>query len=99
MILGWFEASGAKQFGTSLARFFIDRVPVEAQMNEKKFAAKTQDVLQKMTRQVHEFRAANKIGIYKRAQIGNAYKWTLKDSGYNEQYVEKLTLWLMTTFE
>ena len=98
MILGLFEAREAKVFGASLARFYLERVPLEAQLNEKKFAAKTQEVLQKMARQVQDFRAKNKIGIYKRAQVGNAFKWTLKDAGYDEAYIEKLTLWLMTTF-
>jgi hypothetical protein len=99
MILGWFKAPEAKAFGTALARFYVERVPLEAQMNEKKFAAKTQEVLGKMARQVRDFKVKNKMGIYKKAQVGNAFKWTLKDAGYNEQYVEKLTLWLMTTFE
>jgi hypothetical protein len=96
MVLGWFEASDAKAFGTSLARFYAERIPPEAPMNDKKFAAKTQDVLQKMARQVQEFRAAKKIGIYKKAQVGNAFKWTLKDAGYDEKYIEQLTLWLVS---
>jgi hypothetical protein len=96
MVLGWFEASDAKAFGSSLARFYAERVPLEAQMNEKKFAAKTQDVLQKMSRQVQEFKASKKIGIYKKAQIGNAFKWALKDAGYDEKYIEQLTLWLVS---
>jgi hypothetical protein len=96
MILGWFEASEAKAFGTSLARFYAERIPLEAQVNEKKFAAKTQEVLQKMGRQVNEFKASKKIGIYKKAQVGNAFKWALKDAGYNEKYIEQLTLWLVS---
>lgn len=98
MVFGWFEAREAKEFGALLARFYAERVPVEAQINEKKFAAKTQEVLQKMARQVQEFKSKTRVGIYKKAQIGNAFKWTLKDAGYDEQYVEKLTLWLMTSF-
>jgi len=96
MLLSWFDAGEAKAFGASLARFFAERVPQESPWNEKKFAAKSQDVLQKMARQVQEFKATRKIGIYKKAQIGNAFKWALKDAGYNEQYIERLTLWLVT---
>jgi hypothetical protein len=99
MVLGWFDARKAKEFGAELARFFIQRVPLDAQVNEKKFAAKTQEVLGKMSLQVRTFKQGNKVGIYQKAQLGNAFKWTLKDSGYNEAYVEKLTLWLMTAFE
>lgn len=99
MILGWFRAGEAKAFGASLAHFYAERIPVEAQVNEKKFAAKTDEVLRKMARQVQEFRAKNSVSIYKKAQIGNAFRWTLQDAGYNEKYVQHLTVWLMTTFE
>jgi hypothetical protein len=99
MILGWFGAGEAKEFGTGLARFYIERVPLEVQLNDKNFAKKTQEVLEKMARQVAEFKAKNKVGIYKKAQIGNAFKWTLRDSGYKEEYVERLTLWLMTNIK
>lgn len=99
MVLGWFDARKAKDFGSGLARFFIERVPLDAQLNEKKFAAKTQEVLGKMASQVRAFKQDNKLGIYQKAQLGNAFKWTLRDSGYNEAYVEKLTLWLVTAFE
>lgn len=99
MIFKWFDASEAKAFGTLQAQYFMERIPLEAQLNEKKFAAKTKDALEKMNLQVRKFKEDHKLSVYKRAQVGNAFKWLLRDAGYDEAYVEKLTLWLMTQFE
>lgn len=99
MFFNWFDAREAKAFGMSLAQMFMEKVPLEAQLNEKKFAARMQDVLQKMAARVRDFRKGAEVNLYKKAQLGNAFKWALRDSGYDEAYVEKLTLWLMTQFK
>ena len=95
MILSWFDAQKAKDFGTSLAAFFIERVPVKDRIEEEKFAAKTQKILAQMARQVTQFKAQNKLNTYKKAQLGNAFKWTLKDAGFEGAYIDQLTKWLM----
>ena len=41
-MFGWFDAREAKQFGTSLAAFYIAQMPASLAVGEKKFAAKTQ---------------------------------------------------------
>lgn len=97
MILGWFDASDAKAFGTTLARFYSERIPLEAQGDEKKFAARTRTTLEGMASQVRQFKTRNQLGVYRKAQLGNAFRWSLRDAGYDEQYVERLTVWLMTT--
>jgi hypothetical protein len=33
--------------------------------------------------------------MYKTAQMGNAFKWALKDAGYDDAYVDRLTEWLV----
>ena len=69
MILSWLDARAATEFGTSLAAFFVQRVPVDAKMSEKKFAAKAQEVLTKMALQVDRFKAQNKLNTYKKAKL------------------------------
>jgi hypothetical protein len=54
------------------------------------------DVMQKLSSRVQDFKANKKIGIYKKAQVGNAFKWALNDAGYCEKYIEQLTLWLVS---
>ena len=95
MILSWFDASEAKKFGNSLAIFFVDRIPPASQIADKAFAQKTDKVLSKMTTQIVKFKLEHKLNAYKKAQLGNAFKWALKDAGVSTEYVNKLTQWLM----
>jgi hypothetical protein len=95
MILSWFDARQAKEFGTSLAVFFIERIPAKQDIGEKKFTEKSQKTLDQMTAQITQFKMQNKLNTYKKAQLGNAFKWTLKDAGLAPTQVDQLTKWLM----
>lgn len=97
MVLDWLDATQAKEFGTSLAVFFIEKVPADGiqKVDDKQFARKTKKVLTTMTTQITEFRKRNSLNIYKRAQLSNAFKWTLKDAGYSTEYINELTMWLV----
>lgn len=95
MILDWFDARQAKLFGASLAVFFVERIPPNQQIDEKKWAVKTQRTLSQMSNQIAGFKLQNKLNTYKKAQLGNAFKWALKDAGLAAQQVDRLTQWLM----
>ena len=95
MLFNWFNAAEANQCGTELARFFRERMPVDTQKNEKEFAAKTSELLSKVSLRLNQFKATNKLNFYAKAQLANSFKWTLKDAGYETKYVDDLTEWLV----
>lgn len=95
MVFGWFDAREAKQFGASLGAYYAAQMPVDRELNDKKFAAKTQSTLRSMAGKVDAFQAAHRLNGYKKAQLSNAFKWSLKDVGYDAAYVDKLTDWLV----
>jgi hypothetical protein len=95
MLFSWFDAAAAKEFGSELARFYAERLPADSGANEKKFAAKTKEVLDKMALRVAQFKEANTLNTYKKAQLGNAFKWVLRDAGYDTAYIDRLTSWLV----
>lgn len=95
MILSWFDATEAKKFGAALAHFFVEKIPPVSQIGDKAFAQKSDKVLHQMADQVSRFKLANKLNTYKKAQLGNAFKWTLKDAGIVPEYADDLTKWLM----
>jgi hypothetical protein len=96
MLPNWLDASPAIKFGESLAQFFLDSAPHDPKVSEKKFATKTNAVLEKMDRRISTFKADHKLNLYKKAKMGNAFKWALRDSGHDKEYIDKLTDWLMT---
>jgi hypothetical protein len=94
-VFSFFDASSAKQFGAELARFYMERMPLNIVIKDKQFAVKSQKIIDQMDLQVKAYRQKNKLNFYKVAQIGNAFKWALKDAGYEDAYIDKLTQWLV----
>jgi hypothetical protein len=98
-MLKMFDAKEEQAFGKALAQFYIERVPFEPPWSEKKFAAKTQEVLRKVDLQIQQFKSRRSLNLYKKAKLGNVFKWTLRDAGYDTEYVDGLTEWLMTRLQ
>ena len=97
-MLQWLSASEAQAFGRSLANVFCERVPVESRMSEKQFAAKTKAVLRTMETQIAQYRSSHSTNFYQKAQLGNAFKWSLRDVGYESAYVDEITEWVILHF-
>lgn len=96
MILKWFDAREATEFGEKLARLLIERTPdADAQVGERMKSKKHVAMLHQLEQQVTRFRDDHKLNIYTKAQLGNKFKWTLKERGYDAAYVDQLTNWLM----
>ena len=98
-MLSFLDAKDAKAFGTEMAHFYITRVPPNAVMKEKEkqLANKAKQAMESMANRITAFKKQNALNIYKVAQMGNAFKWTLKDAGYSESYVDKLTQWFIVS--
>lgn len=94
-VFSFFDASSAKEFGAGLARFYMDRMPLNIAVKDRQFAAKSVKLLEQMELQVKAYRQKEKLNFYKVAQIGNAFKWALKDAGYDDAYIDNLTQWLV----
>ena len=95
MLFGWFDATEAKKFGESLGSFFLQNMPVGSLFGEKAFAQKTDKLMKQMVVQIEQFTAKHKLNTYKKAQLGNAFNWKLKDAKVSEDYADKMTRWLM----
>ena len=77
----------------------MERMPLAIRVNERQFAAKSKHVFDKMGDRVALFKQQNKLNTYKIAQMGNAFKWSLKDAGYDDDYVNKLTQWFIVRIQ
>jgi hypothetical protein len=95
MLFGWFDTREARAFGAALARTFIDQVPLEGKLTDKKFEHKAKASISNIGRQVAEHNQRRRLNFLQKASLGNSFKWTLKDAGYEQAYVDKLTDWLV----
>ena len=95
MGLSWFDATEAKAFGETLAQMLIERTPADDTIGKGRLTKKHEAMLHQLERHVSKFRDEHTLNIYKKAQLGNRFKWTLKDKGYDDAYIDLLTNWLM----
>ena len=42
------------------------------------------------------YHTENRLGIYKKAKLGNAFKWRLKELGYSDEFAERATKDIVT---
>jgi hypothetical protein len=95
-MLNWFDASEAQKFAETLARLLMENLPLDAPASKEKRIAKQQEaILSKLSQEILRFKQQNKLNVYKKAKLGNTFKWTLKDAGYDSTYIDQLTTWLM----
>ena len=94
-MFSFLDARAAKAFGAEMARFYMERIPREAALKEKQFASKSKHVIGKMSLHIATYKKREKLNIYKVAQMGNAFKWALRDAGYSDDYIDKLTQWFI----
>jgi hypothetical protein len=94
-MLDWFDAREAKAFGAALANDFIRQVEPARKLPQGKFAKKADSALAKIARDTAEFCKSHRLNVYKKSQLTNQFKWAMKDAGYDDEYVDKLTDWLV----
>lgn len=97
-MFAWFDAREAKSFGSALAHDFRERMPLSNKPKDKKFEAKAKSALIELSTKIQSFQRTNKLNGYKKAQMANAFKWTLLEGGYDPKYVSELTEWLLLQF-
>jgi hypothetical protein len=97
-MFSWFDASEAQQFGTTLAEFFIERIPAEDSGKKDKAMIKKQEVINKMLLQIEIFKVNHKLNLFKKAKLANAFKWKLLDAKYDTEFVDELTKTLLINF-
>jgi hypothetical protein len=92
MVMGWFDAREAEAFGITLAKYFRDRVPPGATADSPKAANKHQQAVQGMLQLRDHFGATHKLNLYKKAKLANAFKWDLREAGYDDALINRLTM-------
>ncbi|CAN5416465.1 hypothetical protein BH11PSE11_BH11PSE11_00830 [soil metagenome] len=95
MIFSWFDAKEAKEFGELLAQMLIERTPVDEAVSKRTVTKKHEAMLHQLTQQITQFKLEHKLNFYKKAKLGNSFKWTLREKGYDVEYVDQMTTMLM----
>jgi hypothetical protein len=88
----WFDAREATEFGVELAEFFSRRVsPQSIPAVEKKPLLRATEVIASLQGKLRRFAVDNRLNVYKKAKLANAFQWYLLDKGYDKEIIEELT--------
>ena len=92
MIFGWFDAREATDAGTALAEFLAERLPVDSAGGKHKQSEKKQkELFPKLFAQADRSKSEHRLNVFKKAKLGNAFKWKLLDLGYDPDFVDEAT--------
>lgn len=92
----WFNAREAKAFGNALADQVIAELGSSTKADKKRPEDKKDRIVRQINAKVAEFKQRERLNVYKIAQLGNTFRWRLKEAGVDANYIETLTTLLIT---
>lgn len=91
-ILNWFDTAEVEEFARALAQDLIGRLPPPSNAAGKRITPeRLQNTRDAIISRTAAFARTHKINWYKKANLGNTFKWELHDAGYDEQFVDAIT--------
>ncbi len=91
-ILNWFDTAEVDEFSRALAQDLIGRLPPPSSGGGKRTTPeRLQNTRDAIISRTKAFVRMHKINWYKKAHLGNTFKWELRDAGYDQQFVDAMT--------
>ena len=96
-LLGILDTRELEEFATTLANDLGRRFPPASEKRTDP-GAKNQIkvILEGLGARAVRYQTEHKLGIYKKAKLGNVFKWRLKELGYSEEFAERATKDIIT---
>ena len=96
-ILGMFNTRELEEFATNLANDLGRRFPPASEARTDPGARhQIKVILEGLSARAVRYQAEHKLGVYKKAKLGNVFKWKLKDLGYSDEFAERATKEIVT---
>ncbi|MFO1307120.1 MAG: hypothetical protein U1F64_01580 [Burkholderiales bacterium] len=95
--LGLVDTKEVEAFATTLAEDLGRRFPPASEKRTDAGAAnQVKVILEGLGNRAARFRDEKGLGLYKKAKLGNVFRWKLKDLGYSDAFVDKATNAIVT---
>lgn len=91
-MFGLFDTRKVDDFARSLAQDFARRYPPANEKRTDKAATSQLSVVSEAiyTRALR-FHQENRLGLFRKAKLGNTFRWQLKEMGYTDGFIETVT--------
>lgn len=91
-ILDRFSTGEVDKFARTLAHDLSKRYSPAMEADGKAASVRKLTVaMEELYARAAKFNRENKLGIYRKAKLGNVFKWELKELGYSETFVDRIT--------
>jgi len=95
--LGLVDTKEVEAFATTLAEDLGRRFPPASEKRTDAGAKNQLNViLEGLATRAARFRDEKRLGLYKKAKLGNVFRWKLKDLGYSDGFVDRATTAIIT---
>jgi hypothetical protein len=96
-LFGLIDTSNLEEFATDLAKDLGRRFPPASEARTDPGARhQIKVILEGLGARAVRYQSEHKLGLYKKAKLGNVFKWKLKDLGYSDQFAEQVTKDIVT---
>jgi hypothetical protein len=96
-IFKMFDTKELEQFATGLAEDLGRRFPPASEARTDTGAKnQVKVILDGLAARALRYHEQNRLGVYKKAKLGNVFKWKLKDLGYSDGFAERATKEIIT---
>lgn len=96
-IFRWFDTQEIDEFARSIATELLKRAPpASLDAPDEKTAKRLRNTHHAVFSRAEQFARKYQLNIYKKARLGNQFRWALKEAGYPKAFVESWTYELIT---
>jgi len=92
-LLGSISGNQVDEFAKGLVQDLAKRYPPELdkggarRLSQKRLSTILEDIYDKAI----AFKNQHKLGVYKKARLGNTFRWELEELGYSKKFIETAT--------
>jgi hypothetical protein len=96
-LFGLIETRELEEFALVLATDLARRFPPTSEARTDPGAVhQIKVILEGLAARAVRYHEQHKLGIYKKAKLGNVFRWKLKELGYSNQFAEHATKQIVT---
>ena len=92
MFLNWLDTKEVDEFADAIAADLLARFPPsEIEDQKRKGPARLKKAHDAIFARTESFVRAKPLNMYKKARLGNRFKWALREAGYPAEFADSLT--------
>lgn len=96
-ILGFLDTKHLEDFAGILAADLSRRFPPSSEARtDPGVVQQSADILDGLAARALRYHEQHKLGVYRKAKLGNVFRWKLTELGYSPEFVERATNELVT---